>query len=122
MPPTGRAAGGWPSSGLKAGFSPISDFLGVGQSRGTYPREVPFTPGAEGAGVVESVDEGVRSVKPSDRVAFTGVSGAYAEAVLADADRLIPLQDDLENRKTEGKLVLSVTNSPAIFLSDGWHR
>jgi NADPH2:quinone reductase len=69
------------------------NFLDVVQRRGTYPREVPFTPGVEGAGVVESVGEGVRSLKPSDRVAFTGVPGAYSEAVVADADRLIPLPE-----------------------------
>lgn len=70
------------------------NFADVGQRRGTYPREVPFTIGLEGAGVVASVGEGVRGVKPSDRVAFTGVPGAYAEAVVADAWRLIPLPDD----------------------------
>ena len=69
------------------------NFLDVGQRRGTYPREVPFTPGVEGAGVVESVGEGVGNLKPSDRVAFSGVPGTYSEAVLADADRLIPLPD-----------------------------
>ena len=70
------------------------NFMDVGQRRGTYPRELPFTPGMEGAGVVESVGEGVRDVKPSDRVAFTGVPGSYAQAVLVDADRLIPLPPD----------------------------
>ena len=70
------------------------NFVDVGQRRGTYPREVPFTPGLEGAGVVESVGEGVRNVKPTDRVAFTGLPGAYAEAMLADAERLIPLPEE----------------------------
>lgn len=70
------------------------NFNDVGQRRGTYPRAVPFTPGLEGAGVVESVGEGVTNVKPSDRVAFTDIPGAYGEAVLADASRLIPLPDD----------------------------
>jgi NADPH:quinone reductase len=70
------------------------NFMDVGQRRGSYPRQVPFTPGAEGAGVVESVGEGVTNVKPSDRVAFTGLPGAYAEAIVADAARLIPLPDD----------------------------
>src|SRR5438128_878744 len=70
------------------------NFMDVGQRRGTYPRAVPFTPGAEGAGVVESVGEGVRRVKPSDRVAFMGAPGAYAEAVVVDVDRLIPLPND----------------------------
>jgi NADPH:quinone reductase len=71
------------------------NFMDVGQRRGSYPRQVPFIPGAEGAGVVESVGEGVTEVKPSDRVAFAGVPGAYAEAILADAQRLIPLPEKL---------------------------
>jgi NADPH2:quinone reductase len=70
------------------------NFVDVGQRRGTYPRQVPFTPGFEGAGVVESVGEGVRNVKPTDRVAFTGLLGAYSEAILADAERLIPLPEE----------------------------
>ena len=52
------------------------NFLDVGQRRGTYPRQLPFILGVEGAGVVESVGEGVGNVKPSDRVAFTGLPGA----------------------------------------------
>jgi len=70
------------------------NFVDVGQRRGSYPREVPFTPGLEGSGVVESVGEGVQNVKPTDRVAFTGLPGAYAEAMLADAERLIPLPEE----------------------------
>ena len=71
------------------------NFMDVGQRRGTYPREVPFTPGMEAAGVVESVGDGVGWVKPGDRVAYTGEPGAYAEASLVRADRLIPLPDDI---------------------------
>lgn len=70
------------------------NFADVGQRRGIYPREVPFTLGLEGSGVVESVGLGVTNVKPSDRVAFTGIPGTYAEAIVADAGRLIPLPDD----------------------------
>src|SRR6202035_6106569 len=61
------------------------NFMDIGQRRGSYPRQVPFTPGMEGAGIVESIGEGVTEVKPGDRVAFTGIPGAYAEAVVADA-------------------------------------
>jgi NADPH:quinone reductase len=71
------------------------NFMDIGHRRGTYPHKVPFTPGAEGAGVVESVGEGVEHVKVSDRVAFGGQKGAYAEWVLVDANQLIPLPDDL---------------------------
>lgn len=71
------------------------NFMDVGHRRGTYPHEVPFIPGAEGAGIVESVGGGVDCVKVSDRVAFGGQKGVYAEKILADASQLIPLPDDL---------------------------
>lgn len=71
------------------------NFMDVGQRRGSYPREVPFTPGVEAAGVVESVGDDVASVTSGDRVAYTGEPGAYAEASLVRADRLIKLPDTI---------------------------
>jgi len=47
--------------------------------------------GLEGAGTVESLGEGVDSVKVGDRVAYVHQSQSYAEKVLVEADRLIPL-------------------------------
>jgi NADPH:quinone reductase len=69
------------------------NFMDIGQRRGFYPRDLPFVPGAEGAGVVSAVGEGVTNVKVSDRVAFSGQSGAYAEEIIVEADWLIPLPD-----------------------------
>jgi NADPH2:quinone reductase len=73
------------------------NFMDVGHRRGSYPSPspLPFIPGAEGAGVVEAVGAGVAAVKAGNRVAFTGVPGAYAEMVLADAERLIHLPGDI---------------------------
>jgi NADPH2:quinone reductase len=56
---------------------------------------LPFTPGREGAGVVEAVGPGAGGVGPGDRVAYTGVPGSYAEAGVVPADSLIPLPDGL---------------------------
>src|SRR5271154_5043007 len=39
------------------------NFMDVAQRRGMYPREVPFTPGVEGSGVVTAIGEGVGNVK-----------------------------------------------------------
>src|SRR2546430_11270323 len=51
----------------------------------------PFTPGSEVAGIVKEVGEGVDHVKVGNRViAFTGLGG-FAEEVVADAARLIPM-------------------------------
>jgi NADPH2:quinone reductase len=70
------------------------NFMDIAQRRGSYPCEMPFVPGVEGSGIVESIGEGVSNVKVSDRVAFSGQPGAYAEAIAVDASHLIPLPDE----------------------------
>ncbi len=70
------------------------NFVEIYQRRGTYPRKLPYIPGSEAAGVVEAVGEGVPQFKPGDRVAYVHEPGAYAEASLVRADRLIPLPAD----------------------------
>ena len=71
------------------------NFLDVNQRRGIYPRQLPFTPGLEAAGVVESIGEGIHHVEPSSRVTYVDQPGAYAEASLVCVERLIPLPDDI---------------------------
>lgn len=60
--------------------------MNVGQTRGTHPREAPFTPGTQAAGVVESVGDGVDWVKPGDRVAYTGQPGARCNGKEREVD------------------------------------
>jgi NADPH2:quinone reductase len=71
------------------------NFIDVYHRTGLYPQRLPFTPGVEGAGTVESVGEGVTNVKPGDRVAYAGPLGGYAEERLIDSDRLVKLPDEL---------------------------
>src|ERR671910_371513 len=66
------------------------NFIDVYQRTGVYPMDLPFTAGQEGAGEVEAVGEGVEEISPGDYVAFAGVPGAYAEYVVAPAERLVP--------------------------------
>ncbi|GAA5512891.1 narbonolide/10-deoxymethynolide synthase PikA2, modules 3 and 4 [Deinococcus carri] len=57
---------------------------------------LPFTPGAEAAGVIAAVGEGVTHLRPGQRaVAFTG-TGAFAEKLLAPAPVVMPLPDGLD--------------------------
>jgi NADPH2:quinone reductase len=69
------------------------NFIDVYHRTGLYPQPLPFTPGVEGAGVVESVGPGVDLVKPGDRVAYAGPIGGYAEVRTIAADRLVRLPD-----------------------------
>ena len=58
--------------------------------------ELPFSPGGEVAGIVKEVGEDVKGFKEGDHViAFTG-SGGFAEEVVVDAARLIPMPAGLD--------------------------
>lgn len=71
------------------------NFIDVYYRTGLYPQPMPFTPGSEGAGTVESVGDGVTNVKAGDRVAYAGPLGGYAEERLIEADRLVKLPNDI---------------------------
>jgi len=60
----------------------------------------PYTPGSDAAGLVEAVGDGVKHVKPGDRVFITGTTspsftGAAAEFALSRANQVHPLPDAL---------------------------
>jgi NADPH:quinone reductase len=61
------------------------------QNKYQFTPALPFVPGSECAGVVESIGEGVERVRPGDRVIALTESGAFAEKVRAAADGLISL-------------------------------
>src|SRR5690349_2864442 len=64
-----------------AGVNPVDAYI----RSGTYARkpELPYTPGMDGAGLVESIGEGVTTCKPGDRVYINhSSSGTYAEKAL----------------------------------------
>ena len=73
-----------------AGVNPVETYLRAG----AYTRKVdfPWTPGSDGAGVVEAVGAGVERPAVGDRVYTAGsVTGTYAEKALCRADEVHPL-------------------------------
>jgi NADPH2:quinone reductase len=85
------------------------NFMDVYQRTGQYPREPPFTPGEEGAGVVVAVGPGVDLVRPGDRVAWSSVSGSYATHVVARAEKLVVIPDGLDERQAAGAMLQGMT-------------
>ncbi len=70
------------------------NFIDINHRAGTYPlAKLPAVIGMEAAGVVEAVGPGVADFAPGDRVTHCMNVGAYAEAMLIAADRLIRLRD-----------------------------
>lgn len=82
-----------------AGVNPADTYIRTGQYAFFTP-ELPYTPGFDGAGVVDAVGEGVTGLSPGDRVFVSslgtpGFSGAYAELAVTAAADVRPLPDSL---------------------------
>ena len=74
-----------------------------------YKPEIPFTLGAELAGVVRSAPAGAH-VKAGDRVlGLTMIGGAMAETVVIDAGRVFPLPDNVSFEAGAGLLFNDLT-------------
>jgi NADPH2:quinone reductase len=85
------------------------NFIDVYHRTGLYPQPLPFTPGVEGAGVVEAVGEGVADLKVGDRVAYGGPVGGYAEARLVPADRLVKLPETISSEQAAAMMLQGMT-------------
>jgi NADPH2:quinone reductase len=70
---------------------------------------LPFVVGQEAAGVVAAVGEGVSEPAVGDRVAYTGVHGAYAELAVVPADRLVKIPDGVTTRQAAAAMLQGMT-------------
>jgi NADPH2:quinone reductase len=86
------------------------NFIDVYYRSGLYPSpQLPFTPGQEGAGVVEAVGEGVSELREGQRVAYAGPLGAYAERRLIPADRVVALPDEVSDEQAAAMMLKGMT-------------
>jgi NADPH:quinone reductase len=85
------------------------NFIDVYYREGRYKAAPPFISGQEAAGVVTDVGRDVRNVKKGDRVAYTGVMGAYAEFAAVPADRLVHIPDGLSDRDAAASMLQGMT-------------
>jgi len=97
------------------------NFIDVYHRTGLYPLPaLPAIPGMEGAGVVEGIGEGVGEFTKGDRVAYAGMPpGAYAEARIIPAHRLVKLPESISTQQAAAMMLQGMT---ARYLLYGCYR
>lgn len=82
-----------------AGVNPADTYIRSG-TYAFFTPELPYTPGFDGAGVVEDVGAGIEHLSVGDRVFVAALlatrnTGAYAQQMVCDADMVRGLPNDL---------------------------
>jgi NADPH:quinone reductase len=77
-----------------AGINPVDTYIRAGNY--AAKPHFPYTPGKDGAGIVEAVGEGVGRVKVDDRVYLAeSLTGTYAEYALCNLNQVHPLPESI---------------------------
>lgn len=101
-----------------AGVNPVDTYLRTGIH--AHAPKLPYTPGKDGAGVVEAVGEEATEFKVGDRVYIaSSVSGTYAEYALCDEIDLGRLPDNVSFEEGAGVWTPYATAYRALFQKAG---
>ncbi len=85
------------------------NYIDIYYRSGLYKTELPMTLGMEAGGTVTAVGPNVTQVKAGDKVAYTGVPGAYAEYALVPADRLVVMPAGLSAKQGAAAMLQGMT-------------
>lgn len=85
------------------------NYIDVYFREGRYPVTPPFILGQEASGVVSETGSNVKDFKPGERVAYTGITGAYAEYEAVPADRLVRLPADITDHQAAAAMLQGMT-------------
>lgn len=88
------------------------NYVDVYQRAGLYPIALPFTPGVEGVGIVETAGG---NLKAGTRVVWIMQPGAYAEFAAVPSWRLIPVPDGMDDHSAAAVFLQGIT---AQFLTE----
>jgi NADPH:quinone reductase len=86
---------------------------------GSLRTPLPFIPGQEGAGVVESVGAQTKVVKAGDRVAWSGTLGSYADYVASPEQHLVPIPPSISDEQAAAAMMHGLT---AHYLVNDAHK
>ena len=85
------------------------NYVDVYYREGRYPITPPFILGQEASGVVSEVGSEVKEFKAGDRVAYTGITGAYADYEAVPADRLVRVAAGISDHQAAAALLQGLT-------------
>jgi len=85
------------------------NFIDVYHRTGLYKQDMPFTPGVEGAGVVEAVGPDTTNVNVGDRVAYGGPIGGYAEVRLIQTDKVVKVPEGISSEQAAAMMLQGMT-------------
>jgi NADPH2:quinone reductase len=85
------------------------NYRDVYEREGSYGGTPPLVVGAEGAGTVAEVGTDVSEFSPGDRVAWAAAPGSYAEQALVDAERAVPVPDEVGLELAAASLLQGMT-------------
>ncbi|MDX1615716.1 MAG: quinone oxidoreductase [Candidatus Promineifilaceae bacterium] len=91
------------------------NFIDIYQRSGSYPGDVPFILGMEGAGTIAALGPDVTDFSIGDRVAYAMVRGAYAEYAVVPAWRVVRVPDAVN---LEQAAALMLQGTTAHYLSE----
>jgi len=85
------------------------NYIDVYFRTGMYKAELPLTIGMEAGGTVTAVGPNVTEVKVGDKVAYTGVAGAYAEQAVVPSSKLVGLPAGVSTRQGAATMLQGMT-------------
>ena len=85
------------------------NYIDVYYRSGQYKAELPMTLGLEAGGTVTAVGPNVTEVRVGDKVAYTGVAGAYAQYAAVPAQRLVVLPAGVSTRQGAAAMLQGMT-------------
>ena len=92
------------------------NYIDVYGRTGLYPvGDFPAILGMEAVGIVEATGEGVNRVSAGERVAYPMQLGAYAEARLIDAERLVKIPDGINDETAAAMMLKGLTAHYLLF-------
>jgi NADPH2:quinone reductase len=93
---------------VKIAYSGVN-FIDTYHRSGLYKLPLPAVIGSEASGRVEQVGEGVTSVQPGDRVAYTLSRGSYAEYHAVPASHLVKVPEGVDDVTAAGAMLQGMT-------------